>query len=195
MAGKSDKVKSVAVYLGSAESSPKWREFARNFGNRLAENGIKVIYGGANVGTMAALADGVIAGKGHLTGVFPVGFGGKRDVAAKHIPILREDVTELIEVRDFAERKDVMCSISDCCVALPGSYGTLDELFCYAVGNEIGLHDKISYVMNVDGFYDGLEQQIETEKREGFIGVEAGMITFVHSMDEFFDAISASKPV
>ena len=177
---------SVSVYLGSAEASAKWRELAFNFGKKLAGHNIKVVYGGANVGTMASLADGVIAGHGHLIGVFPVGFGGKREVAAQHREILRKDLTELIEVRDFAERKKVMGELSDCCVVMPGSYGTMDELFCYAVENEIGLHDKISYVLNIDGYYDGLERQVETMKKEGFIGADTRIIVFAHSIDELF---------
>ena len=87
-------MKSVAVYLGSAAATAKWRDFAYDFGKRLACSGMKVIYGGADVGTMASLADGVLAGNGYLTGVFPVGFGGKREVAAQHRNILRKDVTE-----------------------------------------------------------------------------------------------------
>lgn len=183
-------LKAVAVYLGSADASRKWREFAYNFGKRLADCGIKVVYGGADVGTMSCLADGVLAGKGHLTGVFPVGFGGKREIAAQHRKILREDVTENIEVLDFAERKTTMRVLSDCCVILPGSYGTMDELFCYAVENEIGVHDKKTYVLNIDGYYDGLEMQVDTMKREGFINRASDVIIFVHSADEFFDLIS-----
>ncbi len=182
-------IKSVAVYLGSAEASAKWREFAYSFGKRLAEKGIMVVYGGANVGTMASLADGVLAGNGHLTGVFPVGFGGKREVAAQKRDILRRDLTELYEVKDFAERKMTMSRLTDCCVALPGSYGTMDELFCYAVENEIGLHDKKSFILNIDGYYDGLEKQVETMKGEGFIRKDSDMIVFVHSVDEFFELI------
>ena len=183
-------VKSVAVYLGSAEASEKFRTLARDFGRRLAENGIRTVYGGADVGTMASLADGVLSAGGEIIGVFPTGFGGKREVAAQNREILRKDVSRIVEVKDFAERKETMCNLSDCCVALPGSYGTMDELFCYAVENEIGLHDKISYVLNVDGYYDGLEAQVSVMKREGFISVEAGMITFVHSVNEFFEIIT-----
>ena len=180
-------LKSVAVYLGSAGASAKWRDLAFSFGKRLAENGIKVVYGGADVGTMSSLADGVLAGNGHLTGVFPTGFGGKREVAATGRDILRKDATEMVKVKDFAERKQTMSALSDCCVALPGSYGTMDELFCYAVENEIGLHDKKSYVLNIDGYYDGLEKQVATMKEEGFIRKDSDMIVFVHSVDEFFE--------
>lgn len=177
---------SVSVYLGSAEATEKWRELAFNFGKSLAEHNIRVVYGGADVGTMASLADGVIAGHGHLIGVFPVGFGGKREVAAQRRDIIRKDLTELIEVQDFAERKKVMRDLSDCCIVMPGSYGTLDELFCYAVENEIGIHDKVSYVLNIDGYYDGFEKQVAEMKKEGFINACSRIIVFVHSIEELF---------
>lgn len=186
-------MKSVAVFLGSAAAAAKWRDLAYYFGKRLADNGIKVVYGGANVGTMASLADGVLAENGHLTGVFPVGFGGKREVAAQHRDILRNDVTENVEVLDLSERKAMMRLLSDCCVILPGSFGTMDELFCYAVENEVGIHDKKAYVLNIDGYYDGLEMQVDTMKREGFIDKSSSIVTFVHSVDEFFRIMENSS--
>lgn len=178
-------IRSVAVYLGSADAGPKYRRLAYDFGKALARRNIRVVYGGADVGTMAALADGVLENGGEIVGVFPCGFGGKREVAAMGREILRKDLTRIIEVRDFAERKMVMGQMSDCCVALPGSYGTMDELFCYAVENEIGLHDKTAYVLNVDGYYDGLEAQVGMMKREGFLDRYSTMITFLYSIEDF----------
>ena len=182
-------VKSVAVYLGSSEGSEKFMEFAFNMGRSLAMKGIEVVYGGADVGTMKALADGALSAGGTITGVFPDGFGGKREVALSHRDIARRDLTRLISVKDFDERRKVMRELSDCCLVLPGSFGTMDELFCYAVENEIGVHDKISYVMNLDCYYDGLEAQIATMKREGFVSPLSGVIRFVRSSDEFFAAL------
>ena len=178
-------IKSVAVYLGSSGAKPKYMKLAYDFGRMMADNRIKVVYGGASVGTMGALADGVLSGGGEIVGVFPVGFGGKREVAASKREILRKDVTEIIEVRDFAQRKEVMRRLSDCSISLPGGYGTMDELFCYAVENEIGLHDKTAYVLNIDGYYDGLEKQAETMEKENFISGQPRMIVFLHSIDEF----------
>ncbi|MBQ0086984.1 MAG: TIGR00730 family Rossman fold protein [Bacteroidales bacterium] len=186
-------MKSVAVYLGSAAATAKWRDFAYDFGKRLACSGMKVIYGGADVGTMASLADGVLAGNGHLTGVLPAGFGGKRKVAAQGRNILRKDVTENVEVSDLSERKKMMRQLSDCCVILPGSFGTMDELFCYVVENEVGIHDKKAYVLNIDGYYDGLEMQVAAMKREGFIDRASAILVFVHSIEEFFRIIENFK--
>lgn len=179
-------MKSIAVYLSSAVGNdPKYVAFARKFGAEMAKRGVRVVYGGANVGCMAALADGVTGEGGEIIGVFPTGFGGKREVSAMNIDIERKDLTRLIHVRDFAERKAIMEEMSDCAVALPGGIGTMDELFCYGVDNEIGLHDKVAVVMNIDHFYDGLKMQIGTMMSAGIVSPESTIIQFCDSLDEF----------
>lgn len=180
------KIFSVAVFLGSAAPSENRLNFAYNFGRELAERGFNVIFGGAEVGTMKAFADGVIEHGGDITGVFPKGFGGKREVAATHQNILMSRVTRMMEVKDMGERMSVMNRLSDCCVIIPGGYGTMEELFCYAVENEIGIHDKRAFVLNVDGYYDALEEMVATMKREGFLRADSDIITFYHSLDDLF---------
>ena len=182
-------MKRIAVFLGSSEGSEQYMRSAYDLGHSLAEKGYGIVFGGAEVGTMKAFADGVLDAGGSITGVFPKGFGGKREVAATGRKIVNERLTELIEVRDFAERKDVMNGLSDCCLILPGSFGTLDELFCLAVGNEIGLHDKRAFVANFNGYYDGLELQIKTMKREHFLKESDDTVVFVHTVDELFEAL------
>ena len=185
-------IKTISVYLGSSEGKGgKYVALAREVGRTLARKGIKVVYGGAEVGTMKALADGVLEEGGYLVGVFPNGFGGKREVQAQNIEILCDRLSECILVRDFAERKATMEALSECALVLPGSVGTMDELFCYGVNNEIGLHDKKVYVLNYDGYYDGLRAQLETFVREGFIpegtvgdAPEGRIISFCSSLEE-----------
>lgn len=179
-------IKSVAVFLGSASPSEERLNFAYNFGKELADRGFTVVFGGAEVGTMKAFADGVIEHGGDITGVFPKGFGGKREVAAIRKSILMSRVTRMVEVKDMGERMSVMNKLSDCCVIIPGGYGTMEELFCYAVENEIGIHDKQAFVLNTDGYYDALEEQIATMKREGFLRADSDIITFYHSLDDLF---------
>lgn len=180
-------MKTISVYLGSAcGHSEKYCRFAYEFGATLAQKGVKVVYGGADVGTMKALADGVSDAGGYLVGIFPDGFGGKREVAAMNVEILRPGMTEEIIVKNFAERKMVLEDLSDCAVVLPGSLGSMDELFCYVVGYEIGTHDKIAYVLNIDGYYDGIKMQIETFKREGFLRADDASIVFCDSAEDFF---------
>ncbi|MDO5442542.1 MAG: TIGR00730 family Rossman fold protein [Bacteroidia bacterium] len=182
-------INSVAVFLGSAGPSEERLDFAYGLGKELAVRGFKVIFGGAEVGTMKAFADGVIDNGGDITGVFPKGFKGKREVAAVLENILMSRVTRIVEVKDMGERMTMMNKLSDCCIIIPGGYGTMEELFCYAVENEIGIHDKKAFVVNVDGYYDGLENQVATMKREGFLRADSDIITFFHSLDDLFAAL------
>lgn len=133
---------------------------------------------------MGVLADSVLEAGGEITGVFPTGFGGKREVQAMNVEIEQDGLSRMVHVKDFAERKAVMEELSDCAVILPGGYGSMDELFCYAVGNEIGLHDKTAFVLNFEGYYDGLETQVASMKSNGFLAADASMIQFCHSLDE-----------
>lgn len=181
-----NKKAAVAVYMGSAcGGTPRFMEFAAEFGKTLAEEHIPVIYGGADVGTMGAFARGMLQNGGHITGVFPTGFKGKREVMAMNVEIEFNGLSEIKYVRNFAERKQTMEDLSCCCVALPGGFGTMDELFCYAVDNEIGLHDKPCFVMNIDGYYDGLKMQLEHMTQCGFLPIGCSIIRFVSSIEEF----------
>ena len=183
------KIKSVAVFLGSSAGSEGYMEFAYDFGRQLAERGLEVIFGGAEVGTMKAFADGVLDAGGYITGVFPKGFGGKREVAATRRNIMMSKVSRTIEVKDMGERMSLMNSMSDCCVIIPGGYGTMEELFCYAVENEIGIHDKTAYVLNYKGYYNALKDLVATMKREHFLKEDSSVIKFVDSVKELFGLI------
>lgn len=180
----------VAVYLGSSVgSNPEYAEMVAGLGRRLAVNGHRVVYGGANVGLMKILADAVLEADGQIVGVLPVGFGGKREVQAQKVNIVKDGLTEMIWVKDFAERKATMENLSDCALVLPGGFGSMDELFCYAVGNEIALHDKIAYVLDFNGYYEGLRTQISHMKREGFLPSDSDCIRFATSIDELMEML------
>jgi len=183
-------MKSVAIYLGSAiGADQKYADFAYEVGRLLALRGIEVVYGGANVGTMGCLARGVLENGGRLVGVFPKGFGGKREVQKKNIEILQDGMTETIIVKDFSERKAVMESRADCAVALPGGIGTMDELFCFCVDNEIALHDKPAYILNFDGFYDGLKLQLETMERLNFLPSGERILQVCDTLEDFLSQL------
>lgn len=182
-------IQTVAVYLGSSAASEEYMNIAYNFGRELAGRGYKAVFGGAEVGTMKAFAQGVLEAHGDILGVFPKGFKGKREVAAQGRDILMNTLTRTMEVKDMPERIAVMGSLSDCCVILPGGFGTMEELFFLAVDNEIGIHDKRAFVLNVKGYYDGLEAQVTTMKREHFMRADSNVVTFVHSVEELFDEL------
>lgn len=163
-------IKNVTVYLGSSSGNkPCFVEAAFALGKGLAEMGISVIYGGACVGTMKALADGVISAGGFITGVFPKGFKGKKENSSRGIEVLSHDVSEMVEVSDLGERKKVMEEMGECCIALPGSYGTFDELFEYVVNRQLGLHSKPVFILNLNGYYDPLVKMIDNMVENGFI--------------------------
>lgn len=176
-------MKTIAVFLGSSEGKgEKWRSAARDFGAGVAKAGIKVVYGGADVGTMKALADGVQQEGGQIVGVFPTGFEGRPAIEAENREIARKGLTEMIFVKDFDERKATMMRLSEAAVVLPGSCGTMDEAFSYAVNAEIGIHSKPVCVLDFDGYYRGLRLQIQTMVQNGYMTEDE-----LEKMFRFFD--------
>lgn len=188
-------LKSVSVYLGShSGNDPKFCAVANEFGRKLAEAGYTVVYGGSNAGTMGALAEGAIGAGGRCIGVFPRGFKGKPDLAAKGFSIEMQGLAEMIFTADFAERKKKMAELGDCCVALPGSWGTLDELFTYSTDSELKFNGgKPMFVLNLDGYYDPLKRMVENMYANGFILEHSiHLIRFCNSVDELMEALNNS---
>lgn len=182
----------IAVYLGSHDGhDPIFCENAFELGRRLAQQGIGIVYGGANVGTMGALARGAASEGGECIGVFPEGFKGRPDVAATGRNIRQNGLTDFVIVKNFAERKQMMEDLSDCCVALPGSWGTMDELFTYATSTQLNFNGgKRLFVLNTEGFYDGLKALIANMFSKGFIDDSAvGLITFCDTIDELLSLL------
>ena len=142
-------MKSVAVYCGSsAGANPVYREQAALMGQTLAEAGLTLVYGGGRVGLMGAIADAVLAAGGRVIGVIP-GFLDDKELAHK-------GCTELHVVATMHERKLLMADRADAFIALPGGYGTLEELFEVLTWGQLGLHRKPVALLNVDGYYDHL---------------------------------------
>jgi uncharacterized protein (TIGR00730 family) len=141
--------KSICVFAGSSPgAAPQFAEVARDLGRELALRGHGLVYGGGNVGLMGVVADAALAAGGHVTGVIPE-FLVDRELA--HRGLSRLEV-----VRSMHERKDTMAQLSDGFVALPGGFGTLEELFEVVTWAQLGLHDKPCGVLNVGGYYDSL---------------------------------------
>ena len=166
------KNKTVAVYLGSRTGAGrKYVENAYRLGPLLAENGVEIVYGGASVGTMKALADGAAASGGEIVGVFPAGFKGKKDNAEAGIAVGPEGVrlTQTIFVRDIAERIATMENLADAMIFLPGSFGTMTEAFSWMEEWQLGYHTKPAFILNTDGYYDGLLAQFAKMIDEGFM--------------------------
>lgn len=152
----------IAVFCGaSAGHDPVFMEVAGTVGRVLAMRGHGIVYGGGHVGLMGAVADAAMAAGGTVVGVIP-GFMTDRELA-------HDRVTELIQVRDMHERKLVMHERSQAVMALPGGFGTMDELFELLTWRQLGLHAKPMGLLNVKGFYDPLVAQMERMEREGFL--------------------------
>ena len=185
-------MKSVAVYLGSAPGCKDiYRGLAYELGFRIAKAGLTLVYGGAAVGTMGALANGATEAGGKVVGVFPRGFLGTQEVRESGLEVVQHGLSEFIETADFAERKQVMEDLSDGCIVLPGSFGTLDELFTYACNRAIDRHTKPILVFNFEGYYDPLKQLLANMQEAGFMKpVMADAVTFCDTIEEIVEKIS-----
>ncbi len=155
-------MKWVGVYCGSRDGArPIYREAAIELGKVLAKNSLGLVYGGAQSGLMGAVADGVLGGGQQVTGVLPRGLARAEFAHPK--------LTTLHLVETMHERKAMMEQLSDAFVAMPGGFGTLDELFEILTWAQVGLHMKPVGLLNVDGYWDALEAQIHRGFEEGFI--------------------------
>ena len=155
-------MKSITVFCGSSfGSDEKYKEQATLLGQTLAQQNIQLIYGGANVGLMGAVADGVLFKGGKVIGVLPHFLQSKE--------IAHNNLTELILVESMHERKTKMNDLCDGVIALPGGFGTLEELFEMITWAQLGLHKKPIAVLNIDGFYDDLISLVQTMVDKGFL--------------------------
>ena len=186
-------MKNVAVYLGSAPSCKEiYKGLAYELGSRLAQAGLTLIYGGAAVGTMGALADGAREAGGEVIGIFPKGFRGTKEVRESGLEVVQQGLSKFIEASDFAERKQMMEDMSDACIVMPGSYGTLDELFTYACDRAIDRHTKPILVFNFEGYYDPLKQLVANMQEAGFMKpVMADALTFCDTLEEIIGSLLA----
>lgn len=152
----------VCVFCGSSEGAQTaYRAAAAELGRTLARAGLGVVYGGARVGLMGALADAALAAGGEVIGVIP------RGLAAREIA--HDGLSRLYVVETMHERKARMAQQSDAFVALPGGYGTLEELFEAVTWTQLGIHAKPCLMMNTQGYFDALLRFLDHAMREGFI--------------------------
>lgn len=155
----------VCVYAGSrAGARPEYVSAARALGAELARRGAGVVYGGAGVGMMGAVADAALAAGGKVIGVAP------RRAFPDEAP--HTGLTEMRIVSDMHRRKSVMTDLSDAFIALPGGFGTLDELFEAVTWEQVGLHQKPIGLLNVRGYFDLLLAFVDHACEEGFLAPE-----------------------
>lgn len=155
-------MKRLCVFCGSAEGfSPGYLEMGRSLGTLMAKNNIALVYGGASIGLMGAVADAVLESGGSVIGVIPK--------TLVNYEIAHAGLTELHIVEGMHERKKLMYDSSDAFLSLPGGMGTLDEMFEILTWSQLKLHSKPCFIYNFQGFYDSLLAYLQHSHREGFI--------------------------
>lgn len=150
------------MFSGSSSGArPDYVTAARRLGTVLANRGLRVVYGGGGGGLMGAMADAALNAGGHVVGVIPR--------ALVRAELAHRGLTRLVEVHSMHERKARMAAEADAFIALPGGYGTLDELFEALSWTQLGLQDKAVGLLNVNGFFDGLTGFLDHLLAERFI--------------------------
>ena len=167
-------IRSVAVYCGaSIGHNPTFKQSAQSLGKILAEQGIQLVYGAGNVGMMKVIADAVLEHGGQVIGVIPKGLA---DLELQHPHITKCYVTDSMQ-----ERKFLMRSLADACIALPGGWGTLEELTEFATLSQLNYHNKAVGILNINGYFDLLLQFIEHALQEGFVHKSHQNLVQVHT--------------
>lgn len=154
--------KRVCVFCGSSTGKREaYREAAIELGQELVAKRLNLVYGGGSIGLMGLVSQTVHQGGGHVIGIIPKTLMGKE--------LTGETVGEVKAVANMHQRKAEMASLSDCFIALPGGYGTLEELLEVITWAQLGIHDKPVGLLNVDGYYNSLISFIDKAVDDGFI--------------------------
>jgi len=158
-------IKRVAVYCGSANGSdPLFLAEAKRLGIAIAEAGLGLVYGGASVGLMGAVADAALSGGAEVIGVLPEILSGSE--------IAHRGLTRLEMVPSMHERKARMVKLADAFLMLPGGYGTLDEMMEIVTWKQLRLHAKPCILINTSGYWDGLLAFLDRAVDAGFLKAE-----------------------
>jgi len=189
-------MQSIVVYCGSNfGKNPVYSQSAYALGEELAKRKIKVIYGGGNMGLMGRVADGAMENSGSVTGIIP-NFLASLEVAHKTL-------TELHFVETMHERKAKMVAMSDGVIALPGGYGTFDELFEILTWAQLRIFEGPIGILNINGYYDLLLLQLDKMVEEGFLHennrqlliVSDDGVTLLNEMEDFLLKNKGNKPL
>jgi uncharacterized protein (TIGR00730 family) len=174
-------MKRITVFCGSSFGTEEiYKEQATLLGQTLAKQNIELVYGGANVGLMGAVADGILNEGGKAIGVLP-NFLRSKEIA--HLGL-----TELILVESMHERKTKMNDLCDGVIALPGGFGTLEELFEMLTWAQLGLHKKPIAILNINGFYDALVELTKVMVEKGLLkDVNQQMLLVSDNIDDLLD--------
>jgi uncharacterized protein (TIGR00730 family) len=178
----------LCVFCGSnAGQDPIYMAMARSLGETLARSGIDLVYGGASVGLMGAVADAALASGGRVVGVMPQALVDKE--------IAHKGLSDLRVVGSMHERKALMAELSDGFIALPGGLGTFEELFEVWTWAQLGYHRKPCALLNVAGFYDGLITFLDDVTERGFVkSVHRSMLIVENDPAALIEAMRTYDP-
>lgn len=181
-------MRSVCVYCGSnTGAKPAYAERTALLGTRLAREGLALVYGGGNVGLMGVVADAALAAGGEVIGVIPEQLVGW-EVA--HAGLSRLEV-----VASMHERKARMFDLSDAFVALPGGFGTLEEMFEMLTWRQLGLGDKPCAFLDVEGYYAPLAAMLDRMTEERFLHADQRHdLWYGEDLDALFAWLHAYRP-
>jgi uncharacterized protein (TIGR00730 family) len=178
----------VGVFCGSSPGRrPAFAAAASELGARLAADRIGLVYGGGSIGLMGTLADAALAAGGEVVGVIPEALAGKE--------VAHTGLTRLHVVKSMHERKALMADMADAFVALPGGFGTLDELFEAITWGQLGIHRKPIGLLNVEGYFAPLLAVVDRAVGDGFIRPPyRGLVVVSGTVDGLLDALARHTP-
>ena len=184
----SDKKKIMCVYCSSSNNLPeKFYVVSKELGEKLAQKGFDMVYGGTTVGMMGVIANNALQNGAEVIGVIPeriASFGLKHPELAK-----------VIVTKDMRERKATMEKYADIFVAMPGGFGTFEEIFEILVAKQLGYHDKPVIFVNFDGYYDNMIKMFDTLYENRFAKEEMKSLYFIaNTVDEIFEYVDTYAP-
>lgn len=176
---------SICVYCGSSPGRlPQYQQAAAELGRRLVSRDITLVYGGASVGLMGVVADAVLDAGGQAIGVIPEALAIKE--------VAHSGLTEQFVVHSMHERKARMAELSDGFIALPGGWGTLEEIFEILTWAQLGFHEKPCGLLNVHGYFDGLFSFLEQAIDEQFVKpIYRDMLIMTEDSGEMLDRFAS----
>jgi uncharacterized protein (TIGR00730 family) len=180
-------LRAVCVYCGSnAGARPAYAGAARALGTEIASRGIRMVFGGGSVGLMGVVADAALAAGGEVIGVLPASLFG--------VEVAHAGLTAMHRVGSMHERKALMTDLSDAFIAMPGGFGTYDELFEATSWAQLGIHRNPIGLLDVDDYFAPLRAMVERAVTDGFIKPEhAALLQYERDAPVLLDRLSVPQ--
>ena len=183
----SEKKKTLCIYCSSSNDLPeKFYKISKELGEMLAQKGYNMVYGGSTRGMMGTIADNALKNGAEVIGVMPEKF--------QDWGLQQPNLTKLIITKDMRERKATMEKHADAFIAMPGGFGTFEEIFEILVAKQLNYHNKPVIFMNFDGYYDNMFKMFDTVYQNNFAKQETKTLYFIaNTLDEMFEDGTVAK--